>query len=144
MKKGFELWPHDKSVTFIVVLVLSLSEADAITKKWGCEWGIFHPGSARGFKMVFKLLTEVVVFYMELIPISFQAFSIKWSFLRLLFPSLGWFHECFYKFQEYILSRKKNKKWSKSLKKNKSPIATGIRSFCLALASKLILLYRFG
>ena len=71
MKEGLELWLRNESGTFMVVLILSPSEIDRTTKEWGCKRGTIHPGNARDFEIVLILLTEVVAFYVRLIPINF-------------------------------------------------------------------------
>lgn len=53
------------------------------------------------------------------------------------------FYKCFSKFYEKVFGREKNKRWSKSIGKNKSFIAIDISFFCFGLtASKFILLAR--
>ena len=69
--------------------------------------------------------------------------SLMWLFLRLCLlsvPSLGWLHKWLYEFCEEIFGEG-NKRWSKSLKRDRSLVAAGIWSSCWALgAGELILL----
>ena len=100
--------------------------------------------SARGLKIVLILLTEMVTFYIRLILEKFQDFSIKKAFSKLI-SSLNYFHKYFHKFCKEILSGRKNKRWSGSLRKSRKLIVTSIKFFVWLLgAGKLILLCEIG
>ena len=143
LEEGFELWPRDRSGALVAALVLSPSEADGATEEWGCKWGTIHPSGAWSFEMVLTLLTKVTAIHVRFFWIGLWGSSLKWLFLRLcllLVSSLGWFYKCLHKFREKVLGGE-NKRWSKSLRRGRSLVATGIWSSCWALgASKLILL----
>ena len=55
----------------MAALILSPFKADKATEKLGYQQGIMYPSNAENFKMVFTLLTKVVIFYIEFIPIGF-------------------------------------------------------------------------
>ena len=72
-KEVFEDEPCDGSGALMATLVLSLSEFNGGMEKWGCKWYIIYFNKAWCFKIVLTLLTKVVIFYIELIPICFWA-----------------------------------------------------------------------
>ena len=127
----------------MAALVLSLFEVDGATEEWGCKWGTIYPGGAWSFEMVLTLLTKVIAIYVKFPWIGFWGSSLKWLLSRLCLlpiPSLGWLHKCFHKFCEEVLGEG-NKRWSKSLRRDRSLVATNIWSSYWALgAGKLILL----
>ena len=85
----------------------------------------------------------MVAFYMKLTSIDFQGLSFKKALSRLcqcLSLNLCCFHEYLYKFCKEVLSGERNKRWNESLRRGKSFVAAGIRSFFLS--GKVILFSR--
>lgn len=77
LKESFELWLCDKSGAFVVVFILSLSEANKTIKEWDCKQGTIYSNGTRGFETVFTLLIEVITFYVKLTIIGFWYFRLK-------------------------------------------------------------------
>ena len=71
MEKRFELVSSDKNKTVCVLFlfILLLIEIDLILKKKRNKKNLFWVFSFGGGKIIFKLLTKVVAFYMEFITI---------------------------------------------------------------------------
>ena len=143
-EEGFELWPRDRSGALVAALVLSPSEADGATEEWGCEWGTIHPGSAWSFEIVLTLLTKVIAIYVRFPWIGLRGSSLKWLFSRLyLCLSLHHLHKHLHEFGEEVLDGRRNKRWSRSLRRGRSLgrslIAPGVESLNWALAGELIL-----
>ena len=128
LEKDFEFWLHDWSGALVAALVLSLSEVDGAMNKWGCKWGMIHPNGAWSFEMILTLLTKVIAIYVRFPWIGLRRSSLKWLFLKLCLlsvPSLDWLHKCFHEFCKEVLGGG-NKRWSRSLKRDKSLIAADI------------------
>ena len=71
-KEGLELFPSDRdgALGLVLPLVLLPTEVDAVTQEGCCKGntvGTLGPG---GGKMVFTLLTEVIVFHVGLTTID--------------------------------------------------------------------------
>ena len=99
----------------MTVLVLSPSEANSATEESADECGIIHPYGAWYFKIIFTLLTKIVVVHMEFFEIDLWSYSLKWMLLGLqllLVPSLGLrcLHKHLHEFSEEVFIRERNKK----------------------------------
>ena len=82
-KESFEIWLPDRSGAFVAAFKLRPPETNSVTEKWSYKWGTIHPDSTWYFKIVLRLLIDMIAFHMELTPIGFQGSSLKKAFLRL-------------------------------------------------------------
>ena len=82
-KKGLEVEQCDGSGVLVTALLLSPFEPDRAIEKWSYKSNTIHPGCIWYFKIILRLLTEVVAFHVRLTLISFLGPSLKRAFLRL-------------------------------------------------------------
>ena len=121
---------------------MSSSEADGTTEEGGGKGGTIHPRGVGGFEIILTLLIKMVVIHVGFSGVGFQNPSLKWALPWLsLVPSLDYLYKHLHEFGEEILGGRRNKRWSRSLGRSKSFIATGIELSALG-ASKFILLCR--
>ena len=65
LEKGFKFWFYNQSSALVIILMLSLFEANSIIEEWGYKWGMIYFGGTWSFKIVLTLLTKVIIIYIR-------------------------------------------------------------------------------
>ena len=125
LQESFELCLGYGSLfpTSMTALVLSLLHANASTKKKSCKKSPVGPGGPSGLKIIFALLTKVVVVYVWLSKVYIQHLSLKrlltlcWRLSR----SLVWLQISLHKLSKQFIGKKP----SKSRRRNRSGNLSG-------------------
>ena len=89
LKKNLEFELGDRASTLGAAFVLGLSIADGLTEEQGCKQSTIRAGGPCCVKMVFALLTKVIVVYVRLFIISIGKPGLQKTLLRLLKGLLG-------------------------------------------------------
>ena len=91
MKEGFELLPSDRDCVLglMLLLILLLTEADAVMQEKCCKKNIVEAVGSGSSKVILTLLAEVIAFYVGLTTIDVRLSGLQWLLTSAVRGSLG-------------------------------------------------------
>lgn len=79
LKKGLEFDSNRKNglIIFLLYFILLLSKINPISKEQNCKKNAFRVYDLNNFEIVFRLLAEIIIFYMQMFIIKIGILGFK-------------------------------------------------------------------
>ena len=65
LKEGFKVRPCNKSDTLVIAFMLSPPKTNSAIEEKSTKRGIIYPNSSQSLKIIWMLLTKMIIVYME-------------------------------------------------------------------------------